>query len=692
MSGRGVIWTERFPNGWLSTVQTDFNQAMLEGRRDGRTIRAQLTLEIDDVDAFVAATTKVANVRDGFIECPELGGRLEVADGEFALFVPSSELLDYLHLRMRYRLRLTRTDQSPLLLYGFKMIEDDPGSDIWADTTTLFVRIHELQPGEDGAAARDNGAPAPIPAEPEGAVRATGVMQITPGAFLHQLTTFTGTAGSLRERLRAIARYGWCFFGEGLARVYFGAPSTDPRPSFPQDVRPVPWAAPRPAPNWEAVPGRASGDGGRRLALEREVIPFRVDDLEFPLNLHHVRKAGDEPHGEPVLLVPGSGVRAELYYGQPVGETIVDRLLHEGYDVWVENWRASIDFPNNSYTLDRAARHDHPRAVELVAGATGQRLRTIVHCQGSIGFLLSAIEGRLENHVSHIVSSAISLFFEVPYMTWLKQRTVLQLARRIGRGCDAQWGIRAPSPVASTIAALSRLTERPCNNGPCQIANFMYGSGWDVLLLHDNVDDRVHAWSARELGYTPFSLIQQVAESCRYGHIVPADSVDVGAWPSYVASRPELADDVRLTFIGGTHNRMFHPQGQKRSAEFLAAFGYRAGFVPLVGYGHLDTFWGRDAADYVWPIILDGLDSGPGNITSQIRDIPADRPTRFGVSRPDRRWRRDSFSMPPATLPRYSPRFARGFGAERLADEPLPGGEPAGDNPPEDASTPANPS
>jgi hypothetical protein len=685
MSARGVVWTERFPAGWLSTTQTDFNQAMLEGRRDGRTIRAQLTLEIADVDAFVAAATKVASIRDGFIECPELGGRLEVTEGWFELFVPSSELLDDLHLRMRYRLRLMRPDSSPLELYGFKLIEDDPGSDMWADTTTLFVRIHEPAAAGDGRLAQPNGA---APEEPTGSVMATGVMRITPGAFLHQLTTFTGTAGSLRESLGAIARYGWCFFGEGLARVYFGLPITDGRPSFPQDVRPLPWAPRQPRP--EPVPGRAHGDGGGRLALEREVIPFEVDDLEFPLNLHRVWEKGAEPHGEPVLLVPGSGVRAELYYGQPVGETIVDRLLREGYDVWVENWRASIDFPNNSYTLDRAARHDHPRAVQFVADATKQRLRTIVHCQGSIGFLLSAIEGRLEEHVSHIVSSAISLFFEVPYMTWLKQRTVLQVARKLGRGCDAQWGIRAPSPVASTIAALSRMTERPCNNGPCQVANFMYGSGWDVLFLHDNVEDQVHAWSARELGYTPFSLIQQVAESCRYGHIVPADSVDVGAPPSYVASRPKLADDVRVTFIGGTHNRMFHPEGQKRSAEFLAAFGYGAGFVPLVGYGHLDTFWGRDSADYVWPIILDGLDIGTRAAdtpdTRTIHPIPPDRPTRFGATRPDRRWLRDRFSTPPPGAPPYTPRF--GGGPPGSAPPPPQGADGA---PPQEASTQANP-
>ena len=48
----GVRWTE-WLNGWLSFDQTDFNQAMLEGKRDGRKLGAELTLQIDDVAKFI---------------------------------------------------------------------------------------------------------------------------------------------------------------------------------------------------------------------------------------------------------------------------------------------------------------------------------------------------------------------------------------------------------------------------------------------------------------------------------------------------------------------------------------------------------------------------------------------------------------------------------------------------------------
>jgi pimeloyl-ACP methyl ester carboxylesterase len=291
-----------------------------------------------------------------------------------------------------------------------------------------------------------------------------------------------------------------------------------------------------------------------------------------------------------------------------VRQTLVDVLLDEGYDVWVENWRASIDFPNNSYTLDQGARLDHPRAVETVRERTGaERVRVVAHCQGSVGFLMAAVAGYLpEDSVSHVVSSAISLFFDVPKMTTLKEHTVLRLAELVGRGADASWAIRAPTPFAKMIAEVATHVEERCGNPACQMANFMYGSGNDVLLLHPNVDDRVHRWSARELGYAPFSLIQQVADSCDKGEAVRARS-EVLAPKSYVSDSPKIKN-TRFLFLGGERNRMFFPRGQERAAEFLKGHGLDAEFLLLKGYGHLDTFWGRDAASDVFPHILSALE------------------------------------------------------------------------------------
>ena len=77
------------------------------------------------------------------------------------------------------------------------------------------------------------------------------------------------------------------------------------------------------------------------------------------------------PRG-PVLLRHGTGVRANLFYGSPMRTTLVDVLVEEGYDVWLENWRGSIDLPDCDYTLDEVARFDHPALIAAVLARPGR--------------------------------------------------------------------------------------------------------------------------------------------------------------------------------------------------------------------------------------------------------------------------------------------------------------------------------
>lgn len=668
--GAGAVsWRETF-TGWLGCGQTDFNQATLPPHRDRAT--AWLKLTIPDLDAFLAqqadgglaaAPARPALVSGGEIECAGLGGTLTVDGGRFWAFVPASaaEPRDGLHLRMRYALDLRDPAGRPLTLEGFKLIENDPGYDSWSDTTTLFVTVRPSgrgsARGSDGArdsdsawssdsargsdGARDGDGPGHAPPAPV----AVGILRITAPALARELLSFRGTGPRAIDGVRSVARF-QAFFLSSLARAYLGPPVDGCRPSFPEDATAPTWSTVRTSAADTAdlaaagagsesagAHAEAAGAGftplpGGRLA--RQVVPFTVPDLPFPLNLHRLRALGDDgapvpPRRGPVLLVPGSGVRAEMYYGQPVGTSVAECLLAHGYDVWVESWRASIDLPVNSYTLDQAALIDHPRAVDTILDVCARehpgddvRLRAVVHCQGSISFMMAAVAGALDPRVTQIVSSAVSLFIDVTGATWLKQRLALPAVSRLFPGLDAQWGIRPITPARGLFAAAGRGLERPCGNPSCQVASFMYGSGWDVLVRHVGDDGQpwvaplVHEWTGRELGYTPLSLIAQVAQSSRHGHIVPAapggPARPAAAPPSYFAAPPRTG--AQVTFIAGDHNNMFRWQGQQRAKRYFdqTVGERRADFVVLPGFGHLDTFWGRHAPEVVYPVILDGLE------------------------------------------------------------------------------------
>jgi hypothetical protein len=622
----GVRWSETF-RGQIAFGQTDFNQAMLA--EHGEPVTAGVTVVIGDLVRFLAAQADggirdpealPAQVTDGYVRCDAFGGELRVRSGTFRAFVPTvqTEPRDALHLRMRYELELDGPGGRSYVLDGFKLVENDPGYDSWSDTTTLFIRI------------RDGDEPVAI-----------GVLQISPAAFMRQLITFRGTGQARSARVGALARY-QRYFLTSLVRTYAGPPVSGSRPSFPHDRPPRLWETPA-EPEFAPLPG---------TRLARAIVPFTVPDLAFALNLHRLRRL--DPDGRPVtptlgpvLLVPGSGVRAEMYYGQPVGPSCAEYLLDLGYDVWVETWRASIDLPPNDYTLDHAAMHDHPEAVRTILRIcdaetpdSPTELKAVIHCQGSISFMMAAVAGWIDPRVTHIVSSAVSLFLDVTESTWLKQRLAMPIVARLFDGLDAQWGIRATTPSAGFFAALAKKMERPCGNPTCQVANYMYGSGWDVLFRHVDDDgnpwvvDDVHEWSGREVGYTPLSLIAQVAESSRHGYIVPSPTPPPGTPPAYLASPPRT--QAQITFIAGDHNNMFRWQGQHRAARFFdeSVGEGQADFVTLPGFGHLDTFWARDAPKVSFPVIKAGLEwdrgAPPPHLVTGLPTVGRTLPPRRG--------------------------------------------------------------
>ncbi len=71
------------------------------------------------------------------------------------------------------------------------------------------------------------------------------------------------------------------------------------------------------------------------------VVEFTAGD-GLRCNVINVR--GTSAAKGPVLLVHGAGVRANIFRA-PSGRNLVDLLVDEGWDVWLENWRASIEIP-----------------------------------------------------------------------------------------------------------------------------------------------------------------------------------------------------------------------------------------------------------------------------------------------------------------------------------------------------------
>jgi choline dehydrogenase-like flavoprotein len=162
----GIQFTETMRGFASTTVTNEYEAAERQGREEGSPLDFTVTIVSEDLDAMLEEAEHSARIV-GTVTAPALSPRpLVVTDGEFNLFVAESG--DPGARRMRYRMRLTSDEGRRFLFDGFKRIHDDPGIDMWADTTTLYVTVSADE-------------------EPARTV-AMGILRIKPADFTRQMT------------------------------------------------------------------------------------------------------------------------------------------------------------------------------------------------------------------------------------------------------------------------------------------------------------------------------------------------------------------------------------------------------------------------------------------------------------------------------------------------------------------------
>jgi hypothetical protein len=331
-------------------------------------------------------------------------------------------------------------------------------------------------------------------------------------------------------------------------------------------------------------------------------VPFTTSD-NHALNVIQVR-GNTPPTRGPVLLVHGAGVRANIFCA-PVETTFVDYLIDHGYDVWLENWRASIDFPKNQWNLDQAALFDHPAAVKAVIRETGApSLKAVIHCQGSTSFAMSAVAGLIPE-VTTIVTNAVSLHPVVPPWSGVKLKVLVPLIRQVTNYLNPHWGVSAPSLIPKLITWTINLTHHECQNAVCKAVSFTYGSGRPALWSHENLNDASHEWLKEEFSNVPLTFFTQMAACVRNGSLVSVEGHP--ELPKDFAAQPPKTN-ARFAFFTGVNNLCFLPESQIRSHAFLNS--HRPGFHTLhriPNYGHLDIFMGKNAVRDVYPQLLAAL-------------------------------------------------------------------------------------
>jgi predicted acylesterase/phospholipase RssA len=189
----GLEFTEEM-HGYWSAGASDPDEGARQGREAGSKIGVHLKILADDVDRFIDEAAHAAQV-SGWVDCPQLGGQFPVEGGEFNLFIVDEQTKTR---RMHYRLPFSLADGRRLALEGDKDVADDPGLDLWHDTTTLFFHVRN-----DGAADAPAG------------VGGAGVLHLRLQDLARQMTTFRVHGAKDRYvEAKTLARFGRFFFGE----------------------------------------------------------------------------------------------------------------------------------------------------------------------------------------------------------------------------------------------------------------------------------------------------------------------------------------------------------------------------------------------------------------------------------------------------------------------------------------------
>ena len=166
-----------------------------DGERGGEQAGTSLTLRgavvIRDLDRFVADPDHRGELV-GHVSFPPLGENLPGRAGVFQPFSPAAQPETKY---MVYELGFEARGKS-YYLAGKKEVRNEPGFDLWSDTTTLFTRLHE----------GDNA---------EGPVVGAGVLRLGLPELLRLISSMTASnAGSAGGQAKAVQEFGRLFLGE----------------------------------------------------------------------------------------------------------------------------------------------------------------------------------------------------------------------------------------------------------------------------------------------------------------------------------------------------------------------------------------------------------------------------------------------------------------------------------------------
>lgn len=187
---RGIVFRETMTGG-VMLGEDDYRRGEARASVTGDILAMHATVTIPDLERFIQDPEHHGEL-EGSIDYPPFGNNLPGTSGRFNLFSPAQEPATKL---MIYELGFQLAGE-PYYLAGKKVVRDDPGFDMWSDTTSLYTSLHK---GDDA----------------HGEIIGAGVLRLGVTDLLKLTASMevTGTEAAV-EKVQTLSHFGRFFLGE----------------------------------------------------------------------------------------------------------------------------------------------------------------------------------------------------------------------------------------------------------------------------------------------------------------------------------------------------------------------------------------------------------------------------------------------------------------------------------------------
>jgi cholesterol oxidase len=552
----GMQFTETM-SGYFSLKElVDYKKGEEQGRADASPMKFTVTVTSDDLNDMLTNQAHAGRIV-GTLEAPALSpDSLTVTGGDFHLFIDDPEKVG--QRLMTYSMKLTASDGRQFYFEGFKQTHSDTGLNVWSDTSTLYITVYQ------GADAN-------------GAIIGRGILHILPEDFARQLTTMKITNASPAERLIGMAKFGG-FFGKTIFDTYGGvfAGATAFNPDAPPRKK-RPLRAPAP-----------------------ELHPVNsVDGIPLLLTRY---KGGTKG---PVIVAHGLGVSSGIFTIDTIEANLTEYLVAHGFDVWLLDLRFSIDLPASymESSADDVANYDYPAAIAKVKEITGaETVQMLVHCYGSTTFFMSMLAGKALGVRSIVCSQIANDVIAVPMTQGKAYLHVSNILEKVGfpsltayTDTHADWKNRLFNEALKLYPVEYK---EHCDSSVCHRITFLYS----LLYEHAQLNDATHEALHELFGVANIRALEHLSLMVRKRHLVDAEGNEI-----YMQHLDRLK--VPICFIHGAENQCYLPISTQITYDALRAANgnqlYSRHVIP--GYGHIDCIYGKNAAEDVYPYMLEHL-------------------------------------------------------------------------------------